>query len=157
MYFLKTGTMYRQEGEDAIRKMISAMVRDEYLTEDEADAIDVSKLYEFACSPLGKRIGEAESRGQLFREKPFNLIMEVDGNDAMVQGIIDCFFIEKGSVVLVDYKTTAPRNVPGIKERYSVQMSIYKNALEAATGLKVSESYLYLTNLGLTVDMNEAD
>ncbi len=157
MDFLKTGTMDRQEGEDAIRKMISAMVKDEYLTEDEADAIDVSKLYEFACSPLGKRIGEAESRGQLFREKPFNLIMEVDGNDAMVQGIIDCFFIENGSVVLVDYKTTAPRNVPGIKERYSVQMSIYKNALEAATGLKVSESYLYLTNLGLTVDMNEAD
>ncbi|MBQ5955829.1 MAG: UvrD-helicase domain-containing protein, partial [Firmicutes bacterium] len=157
MDFLKIGTMDRQEGEDAIRKMISAMVKDEYLTEDEADAIDVSKLYEFACSPLGKRIGEAESRGQLFREKPFNLIMEVDGNDAMVQGIIDCFFIENGSVVLVDYKTTAPRNVPGIKERYSVQMSIYKNALEAATGLKVSESYLYLTNLGLTVDMNEAD
>ena len=83
--------------------------------------------------------------------------MDVDGNDAMVQGIIDCFFIENSSVVLVDYKTTAPRNVPGIKERYSVQMSIYKNALEAATGLKVSESYLYLTNLGLTVDMNEAD
>ena len=72
MDFLKTGSMEMQEGEDTIREMISAMVRDEYLTEDEADAIDVSKLYEFACSPLGKRIGEAESRGQLFREKPFS-------------------------------------------------------------------------------------
>jgi len=157
MDFLKTGSMDRPEGENAIREMISAMVEDEYLTKDEADAIDVSRLYEFACSPLGKRIGEAGSRGQLYREKPFNLIMEVDGNEAMVQGIIDCFFIENDSVILVDYKTTAPRNVPGIRERYSVQMSIYKNALEAATGLKVSESYLYLTNLGLTVDMNEAD
>ena len=75
----------------------------------------------------------------------------------MVKGITDCFFEAHGSLVLVDYKTKDLKNVPGVRERYSVQMSIYKNALEAATGLKVSESYLYLTNLGLTVDMNEAD
>lgn len=155
MDFLNIGKLDRPEGEESIKSLISDMVRGEYLTEGEAEAIDVPRLFEFACSPLGKRIGEAQEKGQLFREKPFNLIMKVDGNDAMVQGIIDCFFIEEGDVVLVDYKTTAPRNVPGIKERYQVQMSIYREALEAATELKVRESYLYLTNLGLTVDMEE--
>ncbi len=154
MDFLKTGGLDRSEGEKAVLDLVSEMVREEYLTEDEAEAIDVSRLYDFACTPLGRRIGEAQRGGRLFREKAFNLITEVDGSDAMVQGIIDCYFVEDGKIVLVDYKTTAPANVPGIKERYSVQMSIYKEALESATGLEVCESYLYLTNLGLTVDMN---
>ena len=154
MDFHKTGHASREEGEAMIAGLVSGMVKDEYLTEAEAEAIDTAKLYDFACAPLGIRIGEAQRKGRLYREKPFNLIMEVDGTDAMVQGIIDCFFVENGKAVLVDYKTTAPRNVPGVKERYSVQMDIYKRAIEEATGLKVAESYLYLTNLGITVDMN---
>jgi ATP-dependent helicase/nuclease subunit A len=154
MDFHKTGHASREEGEALIAGLVSGMVKDEYLTEAEAEAIDTAKLYDFACAPLGIRIGEAQRKGRLYREKPFNLIMEVDGTDAMVQGIIDCFFVENGKAVLVDYKTTAPRNVPGVKERYSVQMDIYKRAIEEATGLKVAESYLYLTNLGITVDMN---
>ena len=153
MDFLRIGSLGRSDGEKAVSDLVEDMVRDEYLTEEEAEATDVSKLYDFAAAPLGRRIGEAQNRGQLFREKPFNIIMDVDGNEAMVQGIIDCFFIEEDAVVLVDYKTTAPRNVPGIRERYSVQMDIYRRALEEATGLNVRESYLYLTNLGLTVDM----
>ncbi len=151
--FFSVGNAVRVEGETLISELISDMVRDEYLTCDEAEAVDVSKLYDFTCAPLGRRIGEAQKRGSLYREKSFNLIMEVDGADAMVQGIIDCFFIEEGKVILVDYKTTAPRNVPGVKERYSVQMDIYRRAIEEATGMKVAESYLYLTNIGLTVDM----
>lgn len=153
MDFLKTGSLERTEGEALITDLISGMVKDEYLTDDEASAIDVSKLYDFTVTPIGKRIGDAQKRGQLFRERPFNLIMEVDGSDAMVQGIIDCFFIEDGAAVLVDYKTTSPGNVHGVRERYSIQMDIYKRAIEEATGRKVKESYLYLTNLGITVDM----
>jgi ATP-dependent helicase/nuclease subunit A len=154
MDFLKTGELDRDEGEKLISSLISDMVAGEFLNDEEAEAIDVSKLYDFACAPLGRRIAEAGRRGKLYREKPFNLVMDVDGSDAMVQGIIDCFFEENGSLVLVDYKTTAPKNVPGVRERYSVQMDIYKRALEEATGMKVAESYLYLTNLGITVDMN---
>ncbi|MBQ1422365.1 MAG: PD-(D/E)XK nuclease family protein, partial [Firmicutes bacterium] len=108
---------------------------------------------EFAASPLGRRIGDAQERGTLRRERSFVLKTDVDGQEAMVQGMIDCFFEEDGMVVLVDYKTTSPRNVPGVKERYSVQMDIYRRAITSATGLEVKEAYLYLTNLGLTVDM----
>lgn len=157
MDFVKAGSVSCEEGEAYVRKLMEEMVREEYLTAEEADAIDSSGLCEFARAPLGKRIAEAQKKGQLYREKPFNLIMEVDGTDAMVQGIIDCFFIEEGAAVLVDYKTTAPRNVPGVRERYIIQMDIYKKALEEATGLKVKESYLFLTNIGMTVDMSISD
>ena len=153
MDFLKMASLGKEGSAEYLKELLDDMVRGEYLTEDEASAVDPDKLSDFASSDLGRRIADAQEKGTLMREKPFNLRMEVEGEEALVQGIIDCFFIEDGKAVLVDYKTTAPRNVPGVKERYAVQMDIYRRAIEEATGYAVGESYLYLTNLGLTVDM----
>ena len=157
MDFIRAAGAGRDDGEKYIGDLLLGMVGDEYLTEEEAAAVNISKLHDFAAAPLGRRIGKAQETGRLYREKPFNIIMDVDGSEAMVQGIIDCFFIEGEEIVLVDYKTTAPVNVPGIRERYAVQMDIYRNALEESSGMKVRESYLYLTNLGLTVDMGAGE
>ncbi len=151
--FSRVGPLGPEEGIEAVRKLVMDMVEGDYLTPEEGDAIKCDKLYEFAASPLGRRIGRAQEEGTLRRERSFVLKTDVDGQEATVQGMIDCFFEEEGRAVLVDYKTTAPRNVPGVRERYSVQMEIYKKAITLATGLEVSEAYLYLTNLGLTVDM----
>ena len=151
--FHKVGSMAPEEGVDEVRKLVSDMVAGEYLTQEEGDAVSCEKLYQFAASPLGRRIGEAQAKGTLRREKSFVLRTDVDGQEATVQGMIDCFFEEEGKAVLVDYKTTAPWNVPGVRDRYKVQMDIYKAAITKATGLEVKEAYLYLTNLGLTVDM----
>ena len=155
MDFGSISCLSEDEGVGRIRDLVSKMVKEEFLTDEEGEAVEPDKLYGFASCDLGKRIGAAQLRGQLFRERPFNLRMKVDGEDALVQGIIDCFFIEDGELVLVDYKTTAPRNVPGIRERYQVQMDIYRDALMKATGMRVRETYLYLTNMGITVDMDK--
>ena len=79
---------------------------------------------------------------------------------AAVQGIIDCFFEEEGQLVLIDYKTThiesaaeLARRAPQLRRTYAAQMEIYRRALEAATGMPVRETYLYLTNLGETLPM----
>ncbi|MBQ5440880.1 MAG: helicase-exonuclease AddAB subunit AddA [Firmicutes bacterium] len=137
----------------AIDELISEMVEREMITREEGDAVKKSKLRDFVLCPLGKRIGRAQKDGKLYREKPFNLIMDVEGTEAIVQGIIDCFFEEDGNLILVDYKTTSPRYASGVRERYKIQMDIYRKALKEATGKQVTESYLYLTNLGITVDM----
>ncbi|MBO5994477.1 MAG: helicase-exonuclease AddAB subunit AddA [Firmicutes bacterium] len=154
MDFARVGSLSPEEGIKAIEDLIRNMIDKESLTEEEGEAVNAGSLYEFAVSPLGRRIGKAQSEGRLRREVPFNIIMPVEGDDAMVQGIIDCWFEQDGAIDLVDYKTTAPRNVPGIRERYKVQMDIYRDALMKSTGLEVRETYLYLTNLGVTVDMN---
>ena len=78
---------------------------------------------------------------------------DLEDEEVFVQGSIDLLLSTDKGWILVDYKTTAPRNVPGVKERYAVQMDIYRRAIEEATGYEIGESYLYLTNLGLTVDM----
>ena len=69
----------------------------------------------------------------------------------MVQGKIDCFFIENGEAVIVDYKTDYIKTPEELSERYLTQMKIYKNAVEQFTGKKVKEVLLYSFALNDTV------
>ncbi|MBQ1407695.1 MAG: PD-(D/E)XK nuclease family protein, partial [Eubacterium sp.] len=69
-----------------------------------------------------------------------------------VQGVIDCFFEENGKLVLIDYKSSYmdervpyEKEIERIRDKYAVQIEIYRNALASAVGRPVEEAYLYLT------------
>ena len=81
------------------------------------------------------------------------MLTEQDGNQVIVRGIIDCFFEEGDALVLLDYKTGSLKevkagNFDAIKDRYKVQIDLYRDALEKATGKPDKEAYLYLTDAG---------
>lgn len=147
----------KQAGTAYVRNLLARMVTEEFLTAEEAAVVDAEKIAAFANSPLGRRIAASP---QLRREQPFNILLEVNGSMAAVQGIIDCCFEEDGAWVLLDYKTTRvesaaelARRAPQLRKTYAAQMVIYRRALEAATDMPVRETYLYLTNLGETIRM----
>lgn len=106
----------------------------------------------FFATDIGKRAAEAERRGVLFKETPFTLADEKDGEPILIQGIIDCFFKDKDdTAVLIDYKsnrvTAGKEGAEALQEiaaRYAVQMRIYKKALLASDVRAVKESWLYL-------------
>ena len=199
--FAGTDTRAKPAAEDMqeyVATLIESMVRDEFLSKEEAETVNPKMIGRFIVSPLGLRMAAAakaaaaraaapqsirsqsaevppaaskstaaakEKSGSsdflgLQRERPFNLVLEQAGAQSIVQGIIDCFFEEEGELVLVDYKTTgvgsegefAARR-ESIRARYAMQIDLYRRALEAATGKHVKEAYLYLTNLGETIEM----
>lgn len=199
--FAGTDTRAKPAAEDMqeyVAMLIESMVRDEFLSKEEAETVNPKMIGRFIVSPLGLRMAAAakaaaaraaapqsirsqsaevppaaskstaaakEKSGSsdflgLQRERPFNLVLEQAGAQSIVQGIIDCFFEEEGELVLVDYKTTgvgsegefAARR-ESIRARYAMQIDLYRRALEAATGKHVKEAYLYLTNLGETIEM----
>ena len=147
----------KQAGIAYVQNLLARMVTEEFLTAEEAAVVDAEKIAAFARSPLGRRIAASQN---VRREQPFNILLEVNGSMAAVQGIIDCCFEEDGAWVLLDYKTTRVENAaelahraPQLRKTYAAQMEIYRRALETATGMPVRETYLYLTNLGETIRM----
>ena len=139
-----------------IENLLDEMIMEEFISREEADAVDKAKLADFAVSTLGRRIAASPA---VYREQPFNLVCDVDGSSALVQGIRDCFLEEDGELVLVDYKTTNVKNEAEfvrrkdeIASRYALQMGLYRRALEEATGKVVKEACLYLTNIGEVID-----
>ena len=139
-----------KEGLPYVENLLKSMVEKEILSMDEASIIDVKKLEAFVKSDIAARIAASSA---VYKEKRFNLLTEQDGHRVIVRGIIDCFFEEDGQLILLDYKTGNGRdfasgNFDAIKERYKLQMILYKDALEKATGKTVKETYLYLTDAG---------
>lgn len=117
------------------------------ITREERDFIPKEKILRFFQSPIGQR---ALLSPDLQKERPFTLLRSVNGEDVLVQGIIDCYFQEGDQLVLLDYKTNVIRNpenpqeLASIGEQYGEQLAVYREALEETTGRKVKESFLYL-------------
>ena len=64
-------------------------------------------------------------------------------SDGMIKGIVDLIFEENGSLVLVDYKSDRRTTDEVLKERYKIQLRLYKSAMELTTNKIVAEAYLY--------------
>jgi ATP-dependent helicase/nuclease subunit A len=67
----------------------------------------------------------------------------MDEHGTILQGVIDCAFLEDGEWVLVDYKTDRIADEDAFIQRYQGQIDWYATALMRITGLPVKEKYLY--------------
>ena len=102
-------------------------------------------LVSFFASPVGVRLMASDC---VQREWAFTYRRETaDGQVQLVQGVIDCCFMENGQWVLVDYKTD--RDAKGAIERHRGQLALYADALHTITGVPVSGRILYLVRTGI--------
>lgn len=146
-----------------IQTQVEKMVLEEFLTEEQAKAANINRIFKFFNSPIGRRLRAAD---KVYREAPFNIEISpeevfpqeegYDSNDkVLLQGVIDCYFIEKGKTVLLDYKTdyiNGDEREYAI-ERYKTQIDYYTKALETALGKKIDERYIYFFHTGNAVGL----
>lgn len=150
---------------DTIKETVDAMVADGTITSVEAECIDEDAIIGFFDSAVGKAMLSAR---EVYREVPFEILVEADdifrgaGTDEkiVVQGMIDAYFVDSdGNVVLVDYKTDKNRCDSNeefkelIVKRYESQLHYYEKALELMTGGTVHRKYIYLFDIGETLEM----
>ena len=101
----------------------------------------------------------AWSDKNLYREAQF--VMGIDGKkvydeggeDVLIQGIIDVYFVEDGEIVLADYKTDRVDSADKLIDMYKIQLELYKDALEQITGKKVKEVIIYSVTLSEVINV----
>ena len=135
-----------------LKKLVNSLVEKEIILPKEAESVNYNKILAFLESNIWKEMQDAKTVEQ---EKAFYLNLkakEIYKNSAedevLVQGIIDLYYITNNDeLVLVDYKTdyVENNNEESLKEKYNVQLSIYKKALEEALKRKVDRVYIYST------------
>ena len=146
----------RDGGFEYIESVADGLEASGKITPEERLAVKPDKIAGFFETEIGQRAAKAFEDGKLLREKEFILEKEIRGQKTVVQGVIDCFFEEGDSIVLIDYKNSymgGGRTVEDIRETYAGQIDTYREALEGATGKKVAEAYLFLFDIGQFVDM----
>ena len=127
-----------------IDRQRAALLEKGVVSENELAAVHPRMLVRLFASPLGVRMLAA---GELHREWAFTYRRETEDGAQLLQGVIDCCFIERGAWVLVDYKTDA--DAAGAIERHRPQLELYAQALAGITGRPVRERVLYLVRAGM--------
>ena len=132
------------------------------MSDIQREAVTPGLLARFLSGEMGMRLRRAET---IRREWPFNVSMNIAealGDEAaarygdaelLVQGTVDCCFIEDGEWVLLDYKTDRADDLDAICARYRSQLKLYALALERITGIPVKERVLCLIGQGKTVEV----
>ena len=146
----------------SVEKDIEALYGSLQFAETEKKLLDKGAVEDFLKSDIARRMGEAHKKNRLYREQhfmagfPANTLIEgqKSGELQLLQGIIDAYFEEDGRLVLVDYKTDRVQRAEELKERYGVQLKLYKRALEQLTGMQVKECVIYSTCLKTEIYMD---
>lgn len=122
-----------------IEEQIDKLYSKGYINEEQKDILEINSIVSFYDSEIGKRLTQSM---KVKREVPFTFKYN---EDLYVQGIIDLYFIEDDSIIIVDYKTDKinPSNEGLLVEEHKEQVKLYAEALEKITGIKVKEKYLY--------------
>ncbi len=110
---------------------------------EEAGAVRTENAARFFASELGQRMLHSP---EVRREWNFNYLREEQR--MLVQGIMDCVFLEDGEWILLDYKTDRVEDEAAFAEHYRPQLAWYSSALESLTGKKVREKWLFSLSLG---------
>ena len=139
------------------------LVSQGWLTQLQADNLDIERLQRFFQSELYSRMSNAE---QLWREPPFvtlfpagelfperGLTGEAAAECVAIRGVADCVFVEDGGIVIVDYKTDRVKTAVELHKRYSTQLHIYARAMQEALALPVKQCVLWSFALGCEVEI----
>lgn len=122
-----------------------------YLSLVQAQSISLEQVGNFMNSALASKILSSK---EVFREFQFMSYITADEFDAdidknfkdekiLLQGAVDLAFEDNGELVIVDYKTDRVKDISKLKETYSKQLLLYKDAMEQSTDYKVKDCIIY--------------
>ena len=147
---------------DNIRRQLDTFADRRLLTDAQREAVRPTAIGAFIQSETGQRLLNASD---IRREWPFNAVLrasealtpeeagQFSGEDLLVQGTIDCCFMEDGHWVLLDYKTDRTDDPESIREHYRKQLSVYALALERITGIPVKQRLLCLISANMVLEV----
>ena len=124
----------------SVDKQIEQMIEKGFFGKEYKSIIDINSIFNFFISDIGKRMLASE---KVYREFKFcvdipanELGYDTDKETVLMQGVIDCCFLENDEFVIIDYKTGS------LSDKYKMQIELYKKCLEISTGKKVKETHI---------------
>ena len=145
---------------DDIKELVEKLENKKVITHKEAEAINISKVYQFTKSKIWEEMIHAhvvQREKSFYIKLPAKEIYQKDLDESiLVQGVIDLYYINSDDeLVLVDFKTdyVENRDEESLINKYRTQLELYKNALEQANKRKVDRIYIYSTYLEKEIEL----
>lgn len=144
-----------------IAEEVTRLVEGQYITPQQGNAVNPADILAFFRSGLGRRL---QASPRVEREFKFSLLCPAAdyypgaeaGEQVLLQGVVDCWFVEEdGTVTVVDFKTdrVTEDTVAARARDYRPQLDAYSRALSQAAGLEVKRRCLWFFNVGQAVEL----
>lgn len=158
--------------EASIRQQGQLLVHKEILTAQQEEELPYLAITRFFQSAIGQEMLRAD---KVIRECPFSLSVDAasvypsgdhvkncEKDKVLIQGVIDCIIETHSGLILIDYKTDHLRHLypepreaaRELKQKYQVQLSLYRTAIERIWKQKVDKVGLYAFDCDLYVDFS---
>ena len=124
-----------------------------YISEKMASLIPEEQLYAFFAGSLGQKLINSE---HVLREFKFSILDDADrymddlqGEQVLLQGVIDCAVIEDDGITVIDFKTDKvnEKTVEEAVLKYTQQIKVYASALTRIYKKPIKASYLYFFHI----------
>lgn len=128
---------------------IERMVTTGLITKEQAEIIDVEKIYQFFKTELGRKLFNNDN---VLREFKFSILVNADtyypgvqDDQILLQGVVDCALIEDCGVTIIDFKSDliTSNNLQNKVIQYTEQVKTYANALARIYQKPIIAAYLY--------------
>ena len=134
--------------QDDVRKELKRLVDAQFLTKDQAEAVQIERIVVFFNSELGRWL---LSCGNVIREFKFALMedakeyfREASEEQILLKGVVDCFVVEDDGITILDFKTDhVSGNLAARIEYYRPQIETYAKALSRIYKLPIKRKLLY--------------
>lgn len=134
---------------DAMKADVARMEKNNLITHEQAEAVDLCKIHRFFQSDLGKKIVSSK---EVLREFKFSILDDacnyydgIQDDKILLQGVIDCALVEEDGITVLDFKTDyiSDSNLAEKTELYTPQIQTYIKALEKIYNKPVTHAYIY--------------
>ncbi len=133
---------------------IDRLLKDKFITKQQAEAINPQKVRAFFESSLYSRIEKSSFVRREFRFLQSLPAAELGYEGASpedkitVQGVADCIFEDGRDLFVLDYKTDYVDDIEELRQRYSAQILMYTQLLSKALGRPIRGAVIWSFRFG---------
>ena len=139
--------------EAAVENEIARLVSENFITKEQGQLVECSKIARFFESDVGKKLQSSE---RVLREFKFSILDDAEkyapglaGEQVLLQGVVDCALVEEDGITVIDFKTdrVTEETIGNAAMGYSAQVETYADALSRIYSLPIKEKLLYFFQL----------
>ena len=143
----------------AVAREVQRLADTGLLTEEQGKCVDTASVAAFFESEIGRKLRGGTDH---LREFKFSILDEgnhygdgLDGEQVLLQGVVDCALLEQDGITIVDFKTdkATEDTLSGDAEGYALQVQTYAEALSRIYQMPVKAKYLYFFRLNRFVQV----
>ena len=144
---------------EGVGREIEYLVSQKLITPEQALMADARMIFAFFDSDIGRKL---RSGTQHLREFKFSILDDgvnygdgLEGEQVLLQGVVDCALLEEDGITVVDFKTdhVTEETISDVAAHYAPQVQAYAHALSRIYRKNVKKACLYFFRLDRFVEV----